>query len=231
MAIPSISNDGSDPESGNVIFFILLAIVLIGLVTAALRSGGDEGSNIDRENLVIKTTQVRQYAGELERAVVFVMQNGISEVDIRFAHPDAPSDYGDITVNPTNQVFGRTGGGAEYRQPPSGLNDGSNWEFYGGTHMPDVGSSRAELIAVMPNVTQEFCDKINEMDGYDSAVQPTDGGTCLYSGTSGRFGDATQFSGAPNTTTEATFTVKPAMQGCVECADNSLHFFHVLMAR
>ncbi|MCB1556099.1 MAG: hypothetical protein KDJ15_02175 [Alphaproteobacteria bacterium] len=221
----------SDPrQSGNVIFFVLLAIVLIGAVTAAIRSGGGEGANIDKETLLIRASEVRQYANELERAVAFVMQNEISEVDIRFAHPDAPADYGTITVNPGNQVFGRDGGGASYRAPPADINDGSGWEFYAQTHLPQVGSARAELIAVLPNVTQAFCDQINAMNGLSG--QPLDSGTCLNSGAAGRFDNATQYNDTTtNTTTEASFSQKPALEGCVQCDDNSLHFYHVLRAR
>ena len=87
-----------------------------------------------------------------------IFQNDFSENDIRFSHPDAHTDYGLITDTPARQVFSREGGGASYRAAPSGINDGSAWEFYGGTHMPDVGSDRAELIAVLPNLTQEFCE-------------------------------------------------------------------------
>ena len=55
-------------ESGNILFYILLAIVLIGLVAVALR-GGNEGANIDKETLTIRASEVKQYASELERGV------------------------------------------------------------------------------------------------------------------------------------------------------------------
>lgn len=221
------------PESGNVIFFILLAIALIGIITAALRSGGMEGQNADRESLIINVSQVKQYAGQLERAVSFVLQNGASESEIRFAYPDAPSDYGDITENPTFQVFSRSGGGAEYRPAPSDVNDGSPWEFYGHTHFPEVGSSRSELIAVLPNVDEDFCTKLNAELGYTG--QPADTGLvpdgCVNSGANFRFSSAAQFSAIPNTTDEPTFSVKPALEGCVICDDGNRHFYHVLMVR
>jgi hypothetical protein len=228
-------------ESGNVIFFILLAVVLIGLVTAAIRSGG-EGANIDRETVLIRAADIRQYANELERGVVFIMQNGASEAELRFAHPSAPSEYGDINDTPTRQLFGEQGGGVEYKLPPSDISGASFWEFYGHTHIPDVGVSppneEAELLAVLPFVTRSFCDTINRMNSYDPGVTPEDeNGVCLHAGTAFRFSSATQFStgiGVDETDDDATWTVKPAMQGCVTCnagSDDSLHFFHVLMVR
>lgn len=219
-------------ESGNIFFFVLLAIVLIGLVTAALRHGSDDAS-IDNENLSVKASQVRQYAAELERGVSFVLQNNISEVDIRFAHPDAPSDYGTITTDPTHQVFDKTGGGVEYRAAPSGINDGSAWEFYGSTALPQAGSDSADLVAVLPNVTTEFCSKINTQVGY--AAQPSDTGAgatnCVNGGSTLRFNGTTQFSVVPNTVDAATFSVKPSVEGCVSCTAGGLHYYRVLMAR
>lgn len=234
-------------ESGNVIFFILLGIVLIGLVTAALRHSGLDNATIDDEQLVVNASRVRQYASELERAVTFIMNNGASEVDIRFAHPDAPSDYGnDFTVNAAFQVFSPEGGGADYRRRPSGISDAGHdadpWEFYGSTHMPDVGdntggSERPELMAVLPHVSEGFCKKINEMNGYaPAATPPADTGgsqtDCIHSGSTMRFSAVQQYDDStPNVTDASTFTIKPALQGCVSCTAGGYHFFHVLKAR
>lgn len=227
----NIYSDGA--QSGNVLFFILIAIVLTGLLTVAIQSTTQTGSeNIDRETLIIRASQVRQYASELENAVRFVIQNGASEEDIRFAHPDNNADYGSIATTPEFQVFSSNGGGAGFKAPPESINNGDSWEFYGTSHLPDVGSNSAELVAVLPNITQGFCEVINEQLGYDPATQPTDSAACIHSGAAGRFDGATTFSVSPNTADEGTFTVKPALQGCVQCsADSSYHYFKVLMSR
>lgn len=237
-------------ERGNMLFMILIAVVLIGLLTAAImNSGQPESAHIDNETLIIRTSEVQRYASELERAVLFVIQNNISESDIRFAHPDAHSDYGDLSadVDPSDQVFHRFGGAANYRAPPDDINDGSAWEFYGGTHLPGVGSSRADLVAVLPNVKQQFCDKINELAGQTgtpadtgpAAAAGNDPGDCIHIGALGRFDDGQQFYTTINTVNEASFEQDPvasaaytAPQACVICAlDSSNHFYHVLLAR
>lgn len=228
-------------ESGNIIFIVLGAIILLGFLTAAIQmSSRPEGSNIDGETLTVRASQVRQYAVELEQAVAYIMRGGASEEDIRFAHPDAAAGYGAITDEPEHQVFDRRGGGATYREPPAGINDGSAWEFYGGTHLPDAGSDKAELIAVLPDVTKDFCDKINDMNGYDaqpedkgsSATSSGTAGGCLQMGAAGRFSAAQKFFGTANTTDESTFSVKPSLEACVLCAaDGKYHFYHVLMVR
>ena len=237
-------------QNGNILFMILIAIALIGALTAVIQSSStSDGANIDDEALIIRTTEVQRYAAELERAVLFIMQNGHSESDIRFAHPKAHSDYGDLAADttPSNQVFHKNGGGAAYRGAPSGINDGSAWEFYGGTAMPAVGSNKADLVAVLPNVSDAFCTRINDLNNQNGTPTDTGGslasgasaGSCVSMGAAGRFDSAQQFYTTPNTADEATFAqdsvtsaAHTALQGCVKCdADAKNHFYHVLMAR
>lgn len=234
-----------DGESGNVIFFILLAIVLIGLVTVAIRSTGSDGANIDKETLIIRASEIKQYAQELERGVRYIIQNGASEEDIRFAHPDANADYGDINTNSKYQLFHRTGGGATYRLPATGIQIGGlqGWEFYGHSHAPYIGSNNspaADLIAVLPDVTKQLCEKINEMNGFDAGTQPVDTGAgngCVKSSDAQRFDDANQYSAIPNEMDETTFidrnsgNEKEAPEACVLCDDGTYNVYHVLYAR
>ncbi|MDB5491954.1 MAG: hypothetical protein JWO78_1803 [Micavibrio sp.] len=227
-------------QAGNIIFFILLAIFLIGLVTAALRSGGIESASIDREDMTIKVSQVRQNAAEIEHAVNLVMQNGISENDISFANADAPSAYGTLNSNPKAEVFNTGGGGARYRPAPSGVNDGSGWEFYGATALPDVGSEKPDLVAVLPNVTKDFCAQVNRINGQfrdappAATAEPIDDGTCVNGGSTLRFGSAVHFpSSSINTMDESSFTAKPAGEACVQCSSGATtyNYYHVLMSR
>ncbi len=237
-------------EAGNVLFMILLAVILIGLLTAAIQgSNNSESANIDGETLVIRASEVQRAMAEMERGVKYIIENGTSESDIRFAHPDASADYGDLNADadPSDQLFHASGGAANYRAVPADINDGSTWEFYGGTHIPGMGTaSRAELIVVLPNVSEQLCTKINKINGQNGTPADTGGGAaagsspgqCLSIGALGRFDDAQQFYATPNTVDEATFEQDPstsaarsAPQACVICDDGKRHVYHVLMSR
>ncbi|MCC7305243.1 MAG: hypothetical protein IT558_03175 [Alphaproteobacteria bacterium] len=238
-----------DHEQGNMLFMILIAVVLIGALTAAImQSGNTESASVDKETIVIRVSETQRTAGELEKAVLYILNNSHSEADIRFAHPDAPSSYGDLSADadPADQVFAPSGGAATYPKVPDGINDGSKWEFYGGTAIPGVGSDRADLIAVLPRVTQQFCDRVNQLNGQSvpedtgaSAAAGPSPGNCLFQGAVGRFNDTQQFYGTPNTTDAASFTqdpeisaARPAQEACVLCElDGKNHFYHVLLAR
>lgn len=225
--LPLIEN-----QKGNVLIIVLIAMALIAALTVAIQGSSQNNAHINKETLILRASEIRQYASELERGVSYIMQNNVSESDIRFAHPLADIGYGDLDTDTdkSNQMFTREGGGAQYKAPPNDINDGETWEFYGHTALPDTGSDAAELTAVLPNVSEDFCTMINTASGYIG--QPQDSGTCIYGGSAQRFNDGTQFSSSPNITTEASFSIKPAKEGCIECtSDNSFHFFHVLISR
>lgn len=227
-------------ESGNILFIILIAIVLIGALTAAI-SGSDnsESAGIDNETLVIRASEVQRYASELERGINYIMQNGASEEDIRFAIPTDTtntSGYGDLAADTdkSDQMFHVDGGGANYRSVPNGVQvSAASWEFYGGTRIPGAGTDKADLIAVLPNVTAQFCDKVNELNN-QTANPAEDGSGDINEGTAARFGSGgtpvTFDDATPNTLNAATFSSTPALQACVNVS-GTYHFYHVIMPR
>jgi len=160
-------------EAGNILIYILGAIFLLGILVVVVKGSSTPGSNIDREALLIRVAEVQAYGQELERAVAYIMRNGHSEADIRFAHPDADPAYGDITDTPTRQVFAREGGGAVYREPPSDIQTTpTDWYFTAANSVGTVGSGNiavasdnhlyTDLIAILAYVSQEFCVEINK---------------------------------------------------------------------
>jgi hypothetical protein len=220
---------------GNIFVMIFVAILLIGLLTVALRGFGGKESITD-EDLLIEASNAARYGAELASAVDFVLKSGASENDLRFAPPSGgPAEYGAITTTPTAQIFSRSGGNAEYRRAPSRIMAGGSniWEFYGTTAIPEVGSDRPELIAVLPDVTQKFCEKVNQSLGLTGQPDDSITGTnpdCLYGGATYRFGNSAQFSSAANVLDSSSYSKRPMTQGCVTCS-GVYHYYYVLMSR
>lgn len=224
-------------ERGNILFMVLIAIVLIGTLTAVVSSTGDNNSSgIDQEKLALHAGEVQRYAAELERGINYIVQNGLGEEAFRFSIPTnttAPFLYEELAADsdPRDQMFHPAGGAANYRAAPEGVQTsaGGAWEFYGNTRVPQVGSDRADLIAVLPNVTLEFCEKINQLNG-QTDTQPLDGGGNIHD-TANRFVTGSEYNDAsPNTLTSASFTKFPPLQACVQ-SGTDYHFYHVLYPR
>lgn len=232
--------DRPDPQSGNMLVYILGAIFLMGLLVVLVKGATNPGGGVDAETTVINASEAQRYAAEVERAISLILQNGHSESDIRFSHANADSAYQNTMDAPlTRQAFHPRGGAANFREPPVGVNDGTPWQFFGNTHIPDMGTDeesgrKAELIMVLPNVTPQFCARVNTLNDQDLDIaagiqDPADDG-CIYA--PGNEFEGTFINGAgANTLDPLEMTHNPATQACVRCSDGTLHFYHVLMPR
>ena len=227
-------------QSGNVLVYILGAIFLLGILIIMVKGSSTPGNNIDKESLMISVSEVQDYGQELERAVTYIMQNGHSEADIRFAHPDASSAYGDITNIPSRQIFSRNGGGAKYRQPPANIQvTPTDWIFNAENIVVGAGSSETcvtvncvDLIALLMNVTKDFCLLVNDKNNIKNVADnpPQDTGSIAYS---------TPFIGTfVNTQSikdDATLYLSGHNEGCFEGggtpAAGTYHYYRVLLAR
>ena len=232
-----ILNSKRKNESGNILIYILGAIFLLGLLVVISKGSVTPGAGVDHETLMIRVAEVQDYGKELERAVSYVLANGHSEVDIRFAHPDAASAYGVITSIPSRQIFSRDGGGATYREPPDGIQTtATDWVFNGSNQIIDTGSSCGdikctELLALLPYVTKDFCLSINNRNNIQNitGAPPTDSNDAEI---------ATIFTGdytyIHNIADTAQY-LKGTSEGCFEGGTNppagTYHYYRVILAR
>lgn len=238
-------------ENGNILFIILIAIALFAAlsftVTNVNRGGG---AGVSKEQLNIEATDALAYATRMKSAIdILYGRNGISEADLNFSHPDAPSEYGDpfdTGANPIeNQIFATEGGGITYETPNplirSNPNDTSGWEFLATSRAPEVGfDDTTDLLAVIPNVSEDFCESINILLGYTPGTIPSDTSPeCVYESgsiTSDRFTGTFTANGSANDMGSSNYTAQnfrlPAPAACVECGTSEeYHFYYTLLER
>lgn len=232
-----------NPQSGNILAYILIGIVLIGLLTIAVRGTSPGSKLIDNEDATIKAAQIARFGQQVEEGVARLLANGVSEQNIRFAHPLMHTDYGVLNTSPTQQVFHPSGGGVFFQSPPSSIFVSGNpvtYDFYATTAIPDVGSNQADLVLNARFVTKSFCDAVNKAQGLDIiTLYPEDpaAGTpsCIYGGTSWKYSATNRINATPNTFDTTSFSRKPVTQACVRCPAGGgnwiYNYFYVLLAR
>lgn len=229
-------------QSGNILIYILGAIVLIGLLTIMVKGSSTPGGGIDREALEIRVAEVQAYGNELERAVAYVLRSGYSETDIRFAHPNHNSAYGNITNDPARQIFAREGGGATWRDNESDIQMvDTDWVFNGTGAIRQIGTPAgacpkhdttcSELIAYLPNVTKSFCLLINDKNGITNPAgepAPDDSTVDILTPFTGTYERDSLILGAGlyhDGTTEGCF------EGDVNPPVGTYHYYRVLLPR
>ncbi|MGH1398730.1 MAG: PulJ/GspJ family protein [Alphaproteobacteria bacterium] len=209
-------------ERGNVLFIILIAIALfaaLSAVVANMMRGSGGSVEVSEEKARIYADEIIDYARGIRQAVQELrISNGCSETEISFENNEV-SGY----INGANtecQVFHPDGGGLRYIAVQEGVNDGSDWVFTGQNHADDIGSSSAELIIILPNISSSICSAVNDKTGItalgnDAAI------------------DFTKFTGAYNATQTIDFSDN-IMSGCLSY-DNSgtdePFFYQVLIAQ
>ncbi len=156
-------------ESGNVLWFILVAIVLLTALTVLLsRSGSSVDQSGDVEQLRIKATQIMRYASGIEKGIDRLKTiNSCSENYISFENATVAS-YTNASSPADNSchVFETAGAGLTWRT--FGTDDlnagGSNMAFINSFRIEDVGYhtavSGSDLLMVT-RVSQALCQRIN----------------------------------------------------------------------
>ncbi|PZP56577.1 MAG: hypothetical protein DI586_03195 [Micavibrio aeruginosavorus] len=214
-------------QSGNIFFYILMAIVLIGALTVALRDTGGMDGNIDKEKAKIIAMEMVRYSDEVAKGVQYLLDSGISENDIRFARPASVTTYGDITVNPQNQVFSQQGARVAYKIPPNGAstNTAQRYAFTAVRAFPGVGSDKADLVISLANMDPKVCEAINilsNMPATVSTVCESNNGD-LFAGT---------YASSPVIIPASAFPSGIGQRVCIACTDRSeAVFFSTVLSR
>ncbi len=160
-------------QTGNILLFILIAILLIGLLTLSLtRSSNQTNDTGDFEQNVIIANEILNYAKSVEIAVQNLLARGCSENDINF---------GGASPKPECEVFGQSGMGIDkYNSEQDGkwlINGTLAWPlntiFTATTRVIGVGNSDLasdghDLIMFIPNLQLGYCMAINSILGIEN---------------------------------------------------------------
>ncbi|HRQ61793.1 MAG TPA: hypothetical protein PLO23_09840 [Alphaproteobacteria bacterium] len=165
----------TNPESGNILWFLLIGIVLIGLLTALVSRGTSSvDQSGDVEQMRIVAGQILQTAKAFEASVEQMKLNGISESDISFQNTSTAVDYTNSKcADMSCRIFESQGAGMTYTNPPANALTTANteWIFTGannvGTTAGPVGTTAAgsgnDLLMILPNLTQGVCRQMNRL--------------------------------------------------------------------
>jgi len=228
-------------QSGNALFFILVAVVMLGLLTMILSRGGSNTEQTgDFEQNRIQIGQMLRYAKSIETAIQEMKLRDISENDISFENPDTATDYTNANCDaagdrsfPGCLLFDVEGSGLTYRNFPN-MNDGSDWIITGanniGTTAGPVGSTAArsgnDIIMLLANMNDSLCIQINrDLDIGTSGTLPietTGIDTTEFTGTFAA-GGPTILDGDP-----APFELNNEIAGCFidEAPDPDVTYFY-----
>ncbi|MFP4314071.1 MAG: hypothetical protein ACLFR0_07070 [Alphaproteobacteria bacterium] len=220
-------------ESGNVLFYILIAVALIAALSFAV-SSSDRGSmgQIDNERARLLSSEMLEYSSNVATAVNQLKLRGCSDTQISFQNATSTADYtntGNPTGDNTCHVFHISGAGLQFRDAPVGASDlAESILFDGNMEIENIGmtagdASSSELLLIYRDIGQNVCEAINDLLGL-SSLSPTD--TAL---------DFVAFQGTyayANTIGDEDAALDGMRAGCVqETTGSTYNFYRVLIAR
>jgi len=144
-------------QSGNALWFILIAIGLLGLLTVSLTRGGSSSNDTgDFEQNQIVASEILSYAKSIENAVQSLLARGCSENEISFenntvtgySNPDAPTDK-------SCHIFDSAGTGMTLERDDILISSG--------LQITDVQTSRTDLLFLIEAMDSTLCDQLNRI--------------------------------------------------------------------
>lgn len=222
-------------QRGNVLWFILLAIVLLGAITMVIsRSGSSVNQSGERESASILASQIMRYAKSIEAATTQLKMSGYSENDISFENSFNTASY--LNTNCSGnycKVFHVNGTGLSMSAPPSKAmsNTSSEWIITGanavGSTNDPVGTDNNDLIILLSGIKQPVCAEINRMMKVNNGAIPTETTGITTTSYQGSFSGSTVIDGDPS-----PYELDGHPTGCFYDADASNYsFYHTLIAR
>ncbi len=216
-------------QSGNALWFVLIAIALMGGLTVMLsRSSGTSEETGEYEQNQISAAEVMRIGEGLKIAVENLRARGCSENTISFWHDsdgngteDGSDDYynADAPTDHSCHVFEPEGAGLTYE---------SSWIFTGESLVLGLGSdTRTELVAIF-ETDIDVCMQLNDLvsvsnDASDAPAEDF---------------DMTVFTGSFGTTYTNAYTIgntssqfEEKFQTCSKSGGGNYYYAHVLSER
>ena len=249
----------NDRERGNALWFILVAIGLLGLLTVMLsRSGSNTNETGGYEQNVIAANEILSYAKNMENAVQGLLARDCSENELSFWHDSNGDGIENASDNYFNTVSTRTdrschifdvaGAGLTWDTPDERWHDKNydtevwydDWNFTAASTVVNAGTTCnsktcTDLVAVLSFINQNICLRLNELVNLDnpSGSPPTENSSVSFNSNTNNFNGS-------NFTFQSgiDITAQKFHSGCIKATSlsgssfpNTFHFYHVLHAR
>jgi hypothetical protein len=165
-------------QSGNAMIYILIALGLIGLLTATMmRQDSTSSDDLSAEQAEFQALQILEYATAAQNVMNQMIITGTNPDDIDFMLPSAASFN---TAPHHNKFFHPQGGGLNYKEammPPFVSNastPGAGWHFTKRTNVGWTPTSAPDIILTARSINPLLCQTLNKKITGNSTIVNTD---------------------------------------------------------
>lgn len=181
------------PESGSVLFYILIAVALFAALAYAMSQNNRGGSTSKNEEfLQLQASEILQYANGLQRAIRHMRIEGLDFSELSFKNNFVAGYDNALCGKDECRIFNPNGGGMSYQEPlvddwldssQSTRTFFGEWYFPGDLCVLDVGSdsgagcssdnkNNEDVVVILPWIRKDLCEQINQDLGITSTGDP-----------------------------------------------------------
>lgn len=177
-------------QSGNALFYVLIAVIMLGALTYAVtQTSRGGGSSLSNERASLYASEILDYAGSIASAYSQLRLRGCTAAEISFqnsvltGHAQSAHNNPSAPASRKCHIFDPAGGGVAPRMPPEeALSETATAMEIITTELDIEGvgtnctTNCAELSLVMLPIDEAACKKINDMVSVDnpSNLPPAD---------------------------------------------------------
>lgn len=159
-------------QSGNIFFYILLAVVLVAALSFAIASSLRGNSGVSNERLKLIAGEVISTGTRLSEAVTRLRLRNIPPTSLSFENQFVSGYTNPACNSDTCKIFSSGGGLAWETAPPSSQVSAAEWAYTANLNVINMGTTAPDLIAVLPRISLEVCQNINSLLGITALNDP-----------------------------------------------------------
>ena len=153
-------------QNGNAMIYVLLALALIGVLTATMmRQDGIGGDDISADQVELQAIQILEYASAAQMAIDQMLMSGANPDNLDFALPSASSFN---TAPYHNKIFHPQGGGLNHKALNPGVIHQVSSSPAPAFYLGKVGNvewtktSAPEIMFAAYQISRPVCENLNK---------------------------------------------------------------------
>lgn len=155
-------------QNGSALFMILMAVALFAALSFVVSQQNDSGQALSSEKVKLLASDVIDMGSKMSDTVAHMRLNKIDLKKISFENQVMTGYTNPACTVDDCKVFAYAGGGRDWEKPTPDVSRGADWGYTGDIAIQNIGTSDADLVAILPNLSITLCNQLNKMVGINS---------------------------------------------------------------
>lgn len=161
-------------QSGSSLLIILVAVALFAALSYVISQQSNSSSSLSNEKIRLIASDIIDMGNKLSDSTARLRLRQISNTKISFENSNVAGYTNAACTTDLCKIFTFDGGGKDWETPTPDVNGGVDWGYTGDVAIKNIGSDDADLVAILPELSLDICNRINTLIGiYGAGGTPT----------------------------------------------------------